>query len=370
MIKLTNNSFLKSVIGLFLGLGILFIPFPYEAFYFHYTFIQNTIGKLLYKAVNATHYFEYVIPEIQSDSILMYALFITLLFSSLCIGFTFKKQIPKILQSKYFDWLLTFYLSLHLVKYGFSKIFLKQFYTPEPNILATPMGNLDTDILYWSVIGTTPNYQLFLGLIEILSGLLLLSKRTQKVGLYLTLSVLINIVAVNLTFDISVKLFSAFLTLLCLYLLYPIFKKDISNIFKDRINLTPKSLFFGFFLVLLLFFECVYPSFSVKDQKKPFEGVYVIQNSNSIKKLFFHKDDYLIFQLQNDSLIDFKYSVNEKEKKITLTDYSFSTETFHYKTIQNNLYLNNENKTIKCIKIKPNYNALKNSFHWTVESVK
>ena len=47
-------------------------------------------------------------------------------------------------------------------------------------------------------------------LLEILAAVLILIKRTRLMGLLLSLGILINVVAVNFGFDISVKLFSLF----------------------------------------------------------------------------------------------------------------------------------------------------------------
>jgi len=37
-----------------------------------------------------------------------------------------------------------------LLNYGTDKLFLEQFYKPDANILFTPLGFLDSDILFWS----------------------------------------------------------------------------------------------------------------------------------------------------------------------------------------------------------------------------
>ena len=105
-------------------------------------------------------------------------------------------------------------LALHLLLYGFDKVFKSQFYLPEPNTLYTPLGQLSPDLAYWSVMGTSHAYSLFAGLLEVGPGLLLLWGRTRLLGGLLALAVLANVVALNIGFDISVKLWSGFLLLL------------------------------------------------------------------------------------------------------------------------------------------------------------
>jgi hypothetical protein len=106
------------------------------------------------------------------------------------------------------------FLALQLLEYGFDKVFKHQFYLPEPNTLYTPLGLLPPDLAYWSVLGASHAYSLFAGLLEVVPGLLLLWGRTRLVGGIMALAVLANVLALNIGFDISVKLWSAFLLLL------------------------------------------------------------------------------------------------------------------------------------------------------------
>ncbi|MDO7877489.1 hypothetical protein Q5H93_22310 [Hymenobacter sp. ASUV-10] len=103
------------------------------------------------------------------------------------------------------------FVALHLLEYGFDKVFKVQFYLPEPNTLYTPLGQLAPDLAYWSVMGTSHFYSLFAGLLEVGPGLLLLWGRTRALGAVLAVAVLLQVLALNIGFDISVKLWSGFL---------------------------------------------------------------------------------------------------------------------------------------------------------------
>ena len=103
------------------------------------------------------------------------------------------------------------WLAWQLLIYGFDKVFKHQFYLPEPNTLYTPLGLLTPDLAYWSVVGASRSYSVFAGLLEVLPGLLLLWGRTRLLGGLLALAVLANVLALNIGFDISVKLWSGFL---------------------------------------------------------------------------------------------------------------------------------------------------------------
>ncbi|WP_264557922.1 hypothetical protein [Flavobacterium sp. N1718] len=116
----------------------------------------------------------------------------------------------------------SYYLAYVLLCYGVGKILGLQFYIPEANVLFTPFGQLTKDILFWSTVGTSHSFNVVTGIIECAIALLLLLGRTRVLGLFLCLFVLLGIVLLNFTFDISVKLFSLLLTALNLFCLWPV----------------------------------------------------------------------------------------------------------------------------------------------------
>lgn len=349
---------------------MVFIPFPYQVFLFYNDFIQKSVGAFLFKVVDSWGYFDFIVPEIQSDSILLYALCLFLLLFSICINVVIGKKVSRFIQTSYFTYLLHFYIALHLLKYGFSKVLLQQFHNPAPNILATPLGKLDQDILYWSVIGSNPPYQIFLGVVEVFIATLLLFKRTQKIGLYAALVVLIHILAINFFYDISVKLFSSFLTVTCLYLLAPHLQNDFSHLFLSKIEVDVKNVLLGLGIGSFLFIECIYLQLPTKEENQLFNEVYRVENSPQIKRVFFHKDHYLIFQLHNEEMIDYKYSLDEPKNLLILTDYNLAEQLMKYKITKDTLYLSTSQSTLICYKDTINTNALQPNFHWTVEGVR
>ena len=102
-------------------------------------------------------------------------------------------------------------LAFFLLRYGFDKLFKHQFYLPEPNTLYTPVGLLSKDILFWTSMGTSHSYNVFMGLIEIIPAFLLFFKRTRMLGGLISFAVLLNVLMINIGFDITVKILSSFL---------------------------------------------------------------------------------------------------------------------------------------------------------------
>jgi uncharacterized membrane protein YphA (DoxX/SURF4 family) len=123
-------------------------------------------------------------------------------------------------QLNYLLCLLTRYcLAIIAFSYGFQKIFAMQMPFPLQSQLATPLGDLLPMRFSWLFIGYSTPYQVFSGVMEVLVGVLLLYRRTATMGVLVATAVFINVMMLNLSYDIPVKLYSMNIVLMCLYLL-------------------------------------------------------------------------------------------------------------------------------------------------------
>ena len=119
-------------------------------------------------------------------------------------------------------WLRTFvryYIASVSFSYGILKLFAMQMYFPNLSQLATPLGDYLPMRLSWLFIGYSTPYQIFSGAMEVLAGLLLLNRRTVTLGLFVAAGVSINVMLLNLSYDIPVKIFSMHMVLYCFFLL-------------------------------------------------------------------------------------------------------------------------------------------------------
>jgi len=105
--------------------------------------------------------------------------------------------------------------------YGMSKIIQSQFPAPVLGRLLQPFGDATPMGLLWTFMGASPLYNLFTGLGEFVGGLLLFSRRTTLLGSLLCIGVLANVVALNLAYDVPVKIFSMHLLALSVLLAAP-----------------------------------------------------------------------------------------------------------------------------------------------------
>lgn len=295
-----------------------------------------------------------------------------------------------------------YYLALHMMRYGCDKVFKGQFYLPEPNILYTSFGAMGKDLLYWSTLGTSRGYNIFLGMTEVIAALLLLHRKWRTTGLLLCIAILVNVVAVNFSFDISVKLLSSFLLLLSVFLLLP----DLPFLFGCLVKKLPGSIVVSqpfmtvhpflrgalkFLIPAFIILEGLYPylmtgNFNDDRAARPIlHGAYEIQQvatdgTEEIKhpypytNLFIHRAGYIIFQDTAGRMQDFKLDVYQGRSCLVLTDYSGRKIEIKYQydnrdsLLRMNHYYENRKFFLKAKamnwKALP---ALQPSFHWTVD---
>jgi hypothetical protein len=325
------STSIKHVFLWFAFLGILFIPVDYALFPF-----QNKIG-LFFGASSDTKALVYFI-------LVLFLLAIGLVFS---IPAKQRNKIEQVLFS-----LIYWYLSLQLMRYGANKLFKHQFYLPEPNILFTRVGKLDRDILYWTSMGTSYEYSVFMGVVEILPAIFLLIPRFRFVGLMLSVGVFTNVLAVNIGFDITVKCFSSFLLFLSVVGMFP-YRQKINLLmgFSTQQEITvnqqqPKksSSFFKRFIrlfgILFIFAETLYPyvqSGNFNDDKAPrpylhgaYKRVEPTTAPQDIAFVFIHRRGYLIFQNASETQSDYQLKIVPSKHLFMLTDYKQNKKIVPY----------------------------------------
>ena len=112
-------------------------------------------------------------------------------------------------------------LAASMIEYGMTKVIPTQFPAPPLTALVTPAGDMSLSALLWTTIGSAPAYEIVTGCVEVLAGVLLLLPRTVTLGALLALASLTQVLLLNLTFDIGVKLVTTHLVVLAVILLVP-----------------------------------------------------------------------------------------------------------------------------------------------------
>lgn len=115
--------------------------------------------------------------------------------------------------------IVRYYIAAAALGYGIIKLFVLQMPFPALSQLATPLGDLLPMRLSWLFIGYSTPYEMFSGAMETVAGLLLLPRRTVTAGLFAATGAFLNVLMINLAYDVPVKLFASHLLLSCLFLL-------------------------------------------------------------------------------------------------------------------------------------------------------
>jgi hypothetical protein len=400
-----KRGFVKQVASFFALFGVVFIPFP-----FYITQIQSPVtnflfGRLIRLVAENVFGKKLADTHVHSDTFSMYIL-VLLLFILAILTSLLLLRIKKwtLLSDKVLAFiyqLICYYLVLQLLKYGLGKIFKNQFYIPEPNTLYTALGRMSKGLLYWSSMGTSHFYNVFLGSLEALAAIFILIKRTRLVGLLISLAVMLNVVAVNFGFDISVKLYSLFLFYLTIYLLAPYFSRLNLLLLQKTAVVIPASdqhiLFRNTFLPAFLkclatgiiFVEVFYPiiktrNFNDDRAERPYlHGAYEVKQvisgtdtlpvrDSPVKRFFIHKMGHMIFQDQDDNMQDYKLSYDKNGSALILTDYQLHRTVipFTYRSSDSilTIHYSGQGKEYKLAGKALDWRklpAVKKRFHWT-----
>lgn len=135
--------------------------------------------------------------------------------------------------------LLRYYLAIVMLDYGFGKIFRTQFLFPSIDRMLQSYGESSPMGLLWTFMGYSTAYNIFTGLWEVVGGCLLFFKRTRLLGALLIIGVMSNVVMLNLSYDVPVKLHSMHLLTIAIFLVVPDAKRLITFFFNEPVEPYP-----------------------------------------------------------------------------------------------------------------------------------
>jgi len=114
--------------------------------------------------------------------------------------------------------LIRYYVALQMINYGLAKLFTMQFGSLNEYRLSRELGDYSPMGLLWTFMGFSKGYSMFTGALELIGGLLLLSRYTVTLGALTTFGVMLNVMVLNYCYDVPVKILSTHLVLLSLIL--------------------------------------------------------------------------------------------------------------------------------------------------------
>jgi hypothetical protein len=118
-----------------------------------------------------------------------------------------------------------YYLAFVLIGYGVFKILDIQFPLPNLTTLEERFGSASPMRLLWTFMGYSKTYTVFTAWLEIIAGTLLWFRKTTVLGCIIGLAIMLNVVMLNLCYDVPVKIHSSHLVFVALFILSPNYKR-------------------------------------------------------------------------------------------------------------------------------------------------
>ena len=133
-------------------------------------------------------------------------------------------------------------LGTTMISYGIIKVVPLQMSAPSLMRLLEPFGDFSPMGVLWASIGASRPYEMVVGTAEVAGGLLVMIPQTTKIGAILCLVDTADVFALNMTYDVPVKLFALHLVVMSLILIAPDARRLV-NIFlrgrADRLTTEP-----------------------------------------------------------------------------------------------------------------------------------
>ncbi len=303
---------------------------------------------------------------------------------------------------------IRYYLICNMITYGLVKVIKLQFPFPSLHKLMQPAGNMSPMGLAWSYIGYSKTYNTFIGIAEILGGLLLVFRRTTVIGALVTISVMLNVFMMNMSYDIPVKILSFNTVLMCLFLLWNNFKQLFKLFFQhktiqfsaqefphtkkwQRVSaLSLKWLFVGFVIISNLFDSIEGQKIrGTKAPKPPLWGIFNVQrfvkNNDTLpplqtdttywKSLIIDRSGTAVVRFMNDSAKRYAFEVDTIVKRIVVYNQGDTTKKYSLAYLLNNkdeltltgrLWGDSVDLQLKKYDIN-NFRLVNRGFHWINE---
>ncbi len=269
--------------------------------------------------------------------------------------------------NKLFYWLtvvIRYYVGITMLSYGFFKVIKLQFPFPSFGALIEPYGNSSPMGLAWNFMGYSTGYNYFTGIAELSSGFLLFFRKTSALGAVVTLVVAGNIMAINYSFDVPVKLLSTTLVIMALFLISRDINRFINFFFLNKpaaaSNISPhrfkkrwKNITLNSIKYILIGYTVIFDLYGAMQsakvyganaKKPPLYGLYDVKafivNKDTLKplttdtvrwsKLAISYPGNAFIKFISDSTNYFAFNVDTVKKKIVMNKYSDTVHKYNF----------------------------------------
>jgi hypothetical protein len=115
-----------------------------------------------------------------------------------------------------------------------AKVIPIQFMPPALTTLVQPVGAMPLSTLLWVFVGSSPLYQLFGGVAEVVAAIFLVIPKTTPLGAAITLGDMIQVFALNMSYDFGLKQISFHYIVMAVFLLAPDWRRLMSVFVLDQ----------------------------------------------------------------------------------------------------------------------------------------
>lgn len=129
-----------------------------------------------------------------------------------------------------FKYLAIYYLSIKMICFAIPKLLFMQFRILHYESFL-PLAEIPKYQHMWSFFGRSYNYNIFIGIAELLIGILIVFKRTRLIALFLSIGVCANILILNVEFEIFFAVPHIILDFVLTILLLSEYRKDLYQFF-------------------------------------------------------------------------------------------------------------------------------------------
>jgi hypothetical protein len=239
-----------------------------------------------------------------------------------------------------------FSLATAMLGYGAFKVIKAQFPDLSLDQLVEPFGQASPMGLLWKLMGFSPGYNLFTGASEMIAGFLLCTRRTATLGALICIGVMGNVVAMNFSFDVPVKLYSSHLCAMAFFIAaadlrrladFFVFNRKVEPVehapLFERVWLRRAAVVVQvLFVVLVTAMPLYFARLRSMPAASPFRGIWsvdelelngetkppVITDEERLRLIVFDDSDVLDVQRMNDRRDRYLVEMNTETKTLTL----------------------------------------------------
>ncbi len=250
------------------------------------------------------------------------------------------------------EWLriyIRYALAFAMLYYGMDKIFALQFnmYRPNPRTIAMPLGDIGPMELLWTFMGYSKAYTIFAGTGEVIGALLLFFRRTTTLGALIVCGVMANVVAMDFSYGVTVRILASFLLAEAIFLATPDATRLINVFVLNRpapaANLDspfnkpwmakPRLALIAAILVFALYWSM---GPAIKDPRKrgnfaksPFYGLYQVESftqngkllppsDSNWRRVIFEHEDYFTALRLDDSIRNYATDFDTAKNRVAI----------------------------------------------------